>query len=876
MKNWFKYVIAAIILLVIAFFTLNEKYIDLLWFQSMNADSVFWTQLLTGPLVKFLLFILVFPFLFLNMKIAFKAFNLSPDGSNLKERIIIPAFAVIILLSLSISGNAPGWEMIQQFINQVPSGVTDPTFGQDISFYLFSLPFLTTLCVVLKFLFLAVLIVSGAIYFMARAFTDERFSLKPKAKLHLTILTILFLSVKIWDYYLERFTLLLKDSDIITGINYVGEHANLVSLNILIALVALIIVVLIFSLFRQRSLLLFGSVALWLIVSVLLDTVYPQLIQTFVVTPNEYELEAPYIEQHIKMTRQAYGLDKIKLKSFVPQDNKNISLKADHPSLENLRLWNYEPLKSSYNQLQSLRSYYGFNDIDIDRYPTTDGNRQVMISAREMHSAQLSDQAKTWLNMHLVYTHGYGLAANQVNLFTAEGQPVFVSKNIPPQINKNYPAMQLKQPEIYFGESTDNYIITNTNAKEFDYPQGEQNISTVYRGSDGIALNSFLRKLMFSLKYSESNFLFSNYLTSNSRISFYRNIQERVRKLAPFLSYDEDPYLIAANGKIFWILDGHTVSSAYPYSRRIKNGINYIRNSVKAVVDAYDGTVSFYIIDDQDPLIKTWQKIFPQLFKSVDKAPAEIVEHFRYPEDLMLVQRQILNQYHMTDPQTFYQQEDYWTIPINEDKTLFEPYYVTLLLPEESEDEFVMLQPFCPRNKQNLSSWLIARCDAEHYGELILYTLPKDQNIYGPQQITTRINQNEVISQLITLWNQNQSEVIWGNLLIIPVEDSILYIKPMLLQSGTGKQAELKKIVVVYQNQVVIGDTISDALNNLVNTSIDIGDKTDSENKVETGDSKQPNLDKAQRIKAIIKEMEKHSQEFQRLLQELKQTEITQ
>lgn len=842
----------------------------------MDATAVFWTPLITGPFAKFLVFIAITLFFVVNLKIAFKSFNKArpiddPWPTMTKEQLFLPALGIALIFAFFLSsGLTLDWKVIQQYLNQVASSSTDPIFGKDISFYLFSFPLYHSLSQLLQVVMFLALAGCGIIYFFSRSFYRQGkfWDLTFTAKSHLTILAICFLLCKIWGYHLSRFGLLYQETARLTGISYTAEHANLLALNILGWLVAAIIVVLVFSLFHKNSLLLLGGLGLWLVASVLLGGVYPNLVQSLVVTPNEYELEAPYLQNHINLTRQAYDLDQITLKPFYPEETNPNTLNESHPSLANLRLWDYAPLTSSYNQLQSIRSYYEFKDIDLDRYPSESGQRQVMISARELLANQGLTHTKTWMNLHLVYTHGYGFAANQVNQFSEEGQPIFISKNIPPQTNLSFPALTVKRPEIYFGEATQDYIITNTTIKEFDYPYGDQNMSTTYQGSDGIPLDSILRKTMFALKYQEPNFILSNYLTKDSRILINRNVRNRVQKLAPFLAFDADPYLVVADQRLFWIIDGYTLSSYYPYSRRYSSDLNYIRNSVKAVVDAYNGTVAFYIVDETDPLIKSWQKVFPQLLQPLSAADPEIIDHFRYPEDLMMIQRELLCQYHMTDTKTFYLQEDYWNIPVHNQDKVFEPYYVTLPLASDQTGEFVMMQPFTPRNKQNLISWLVARCDPPHYGELILYTLPKDQNIYGPAQIDNRINQNEVISQLIALWNRNESKVVWGNLLIVPIDNSILYVKPLFLQSNRGQQAELKKIIMVYENQVLLGDTVAEALSGLTkphpSNALNLVKPSEP-----TSTDKTPTGTSETRKKELLRQLSEHSEAIQQILEEL-------
>ncbi len=808
---------------VIVFFIIlgvSGKYIDWLWFQTTGFTAVFWVSLITGPLAKALIVLLIFGFFSINLLIAMQAFNrvyvvnaLRPEIP--KEAALIPGIAVAAVLAFILgSGLSLDWTVIQQFLHRITVGTVDPIFKQDVGYYLFSYPFYKQLNNLFQLVAFFGLAGTGLVYFLAKALWKQGNSIEfsVPAKVHLTLLTIIFFAAKIWGYHLGKYGLMFQETSRITGINYTAEHARVFALSLLTWLIVAIIGLLILGLFRRGTKLLLGSVILWIASSFILNGLYPSMVQNFKVSPNEFELEAPYLKHHIDFTRQAYALDKIKEVPYVPNETTTERLSVENPSLVDLRLWDYEPLLSSYNQLQSIRPYYQFNDIDIDRYPSASGQRQVMISARELQNDRLPEQARTWINLHLTYTHGYGVAANQVNQFSNEGQPIFIARDLPPKTDPGFPGLKVSNPSIYFGETTNNYIIINSKNSEFDYAQGDQNITASYKGVPGIRLDSFFVKMLMALKYQETNFLLSPQLTPESSILLYRNIKTRVKKLAPFLSFDDDPYLVVSAGKLYWIIDAYTTSSSYPYSRPYQTGLNYVRNSVKTVIDAYNGTVNFYVADPSDPIVQVWQKVFPGLFKTLNQIDPDIRSHFRYPEGLLTIQRELLLQYHMANPRTFYEKEDYWNIPEVEQGKLFEPYYVTLRLPEAKNAEFVMMQPFTPRNKQNLISWLVARCDQSNYGELILYTLPKDQNIYGPEQIDSRINQDETISQLVTLWNQQQSNVIWGNLLIIPIDGKILYLKPLFMESERGRQAELKKIVMVYQNQVLIGDTVAETL----------------------------------------------------------------
>ncbi len=858
-------------IVIIAFFGLfafTGKYVDWLWFKTMGSTSVFWVTLITGPLIKLIVGLLVFGFFIANFLVAVRAFKrikaVDSYWANVPESaIMVPGLVISALLAVLLSfGLSLDWPVIQQFFNQVAVGIKDPVFNQDIGFYLFSFPFYQQINILLQTITFLSLVGIAIVYFLAKAFWRQgnSWELWLPAKVHLSILTILFLLSKIWGYHLGKFGLLFRESARMTGINYTADHARMLAYNILTVLLIAMIVLVIINISRRGTRVLIGSFIVWIACSVLLGTFYPGMIQSFVVAPNEYELESAYLKNHIDFTRKAYDLDKIEVKSYTPRDNKAF-INNNDPGLKDLRLWDHTPLKPSYNQLQAIRPYYNFNDIDIDRYPSRTGLNQVMISARELNTEKLADQAKTWINLHLTYTHGYGVSANQVNQFSSQGQPIFIARDLPPEADPNFPSLKVTTPGIYYGESTNNYVIVNTKTPEFDFPEGDQNNSTFYKGPKGISLDSPFRKLLMTINFKETNFLLSSQLTPESSILLYRNIKERIQKLAPFLSFDKDPYLVVSGGKLYWIIDAYTSSSFYPYAKYHETGVNYVRNPVKAVVNAYSGEVGFYVIDNADPIIKVWQKVFPHLFKPLTSLSPDLIRHFRYPEFLLTIQRDILLQYHMTNVKTFYEKEDYWDVPVhNQDETVA-PYYVTLKLPQEKNAEFVMMQPFSPRAKQNLVSWLVARCDETNYGKLILYNLPKDINIYGPAQIDSRINQDQTVSQLITLWNQQQSKVVWGNLLIVPIEDSILYVKPLFLESSLAKQAELKKVVMVYNNQVLIGDTVTEALR-----KISLSPRSNSDTAIDLNAIRGVN-DK--RKAEIIKRLDELVGEQQKLIQEL-------
>jgi uncharacterized membrane protein (UPF0182 family) len=538
-------------------------------------------------------------------------------------------------------------------------------------------------------------------------------------------------------------------------------------------------------------------------------------VQRFAVEPSELSRESRYIAYNIESTRRAFGLDQIETGRLdVDHDLTYERLIEDHDdTIENIRLWDWRSLGQTYQQLQEIRAYYDFHDIDLDRYQVGDKTRQMAISARELSVTRLPEEAKTWISEHLVYTHGYGLALSPTSEASREGLPRFIIGDIPPRSSE--PGFLVERPEIYFGEKTDDYVIVNTAAKEFDYPEGDSAAYTVYEGTGGIRLSSLLRRVAFALRFGSSKVLFSSDISSESRVMFDRNIKTRVQRIAPFLTYDEDPYLVLADGRLFWIWDAYTVSSYYPFSQPVQAGFNYIRNSVKVVIDAYNGDVTFYLSDPSDPVAATLSKIFKSLFKPFDDMPDDLKAHLRYPVDLFEIQAQVLCVYHVTEPDTFYSRGDNWEFPVEvygEQRVRVSPYYVYMKTPGEERAEYLLILPLVPSGKDNMAGWLMARCDVPRLGELVLYTFPKDRLVYGPMQIESRIDQNPEISQDLTLWSQRGSKVIRGNLLVIPIDTSILYVEPLYLLAEQSELPELRRVIVAFGDSVAMGDTLDEAL----------------------------------------------------------------
>jgi uncharacterized membrane protein (UPF0182 family) len=590
---------------------------------------------------------------------------------------------------------------------------------------------------------------------------------------------------------------------------------------VLTAITALGAVVLLVRMFLRVRWLPYVVVGAWLLVAVLGGSVYPSLLQRLAVVPNELTREREYIDRTIQLTRAAFGLDGVAEASFdVVEEAVPLDLAANSATIKNIRLWDYRPLLRTYGQLQEIRLYYEFVDVDVDRYRLGDDYRQVTLVAREIAQDQLPQNAQTWVNRHLVYTHGSGVVLSPVNEVREEGLPNLWVRDIPPR--PAFPELAVNRPEIYFGELTDDYVLVKTTEQELDYPAGDQNVYTTYEGTGGVVLNSFVKRLAYALRLGSNQVLLSGSITPESRLLWQRAIDERVRAVAPFLSYDPDPYLVIANGRLVWLLDAYTTTNRYPYSEPIQTSfgsINYIRNSVKIAMDAYNGSLTFYLIDPDDPVAATYAAIFPDLFQPVEEMDPFLVAHWRYPEGLFRIQAAKFQTFHMTDPQVFYNQEDLWTWAeevVTGERVLIEPYYVIMRLPEGTEPEFVLMMPYTPSTKQNMVAWLYARNDGASYGELGVYKFPKQRLIYGPMQVESRIDQDPVISQQLSLWNQRGSQVIRGNLLVIPIDRSILYVEPIYLQAEASQLPELRRVIVAYGNRIAMEETLMEALARVV------------------------------------------------------------
>ncbi|MGH9398461.1 MAG: UPF0182 family protein [Terriglobia bacterium] len=701
-------------------------------------------------------------------------------------------------------------------VHPVHMAQSDPIFGINLSFYMFRLPFIFFLYHFALILLIVCLLSAGFLYFIDGGvwISQKGVSMARGARAHLMILGGLFFLLFAYRARLGMYDLVYSPRGLVYGAGYTDIHTTFPALWIL--LVLCVITALAFFAGAQLgsvrpALVAIGAVILVAIVG---EAIFPAIIQKYVVAPNELEKEEPYIARGIQFTRQAYALNRFDERNFPDiQDLTPDSIQQNEATMQNIRLWDHQPLLTTFAQLQEIRTYYDFVRVYNDRYSINSNLRQVSLSARELNSSSLPDP--NWVNQHLIYTHGYGLCMGPVNESTPDGLPVLFIKDIPPV--SDIP-LKVTRPEIYYGELSNNYCIVKSHAKEFDYPSGEDNVYSIYQGSGGIQISSFWRRLLFSLRFADINILLSGYIQPTSRVMIYRRILDRAGRLAPFLSFDSHPYLVVAqDGTLEWILDAYTTSSQYPYSDLTPGVGNYIRNSVKVTISAYDGRVRFYISDPSDPLIQAYARIFPGVFHPLSEMSADLRAHIRYPQDFFAIQAAKYAVFHMKDPRVFYSKEDLWRVAsrvVNGEVQALAPYYTIMKLPEVGKtEEFILMVPFTPARKNNMIAWMAARCDGQDYGKVLVFTFPKEKLIYGPEQIQSRINQNTTISQQLTLWDQGGSKVVRGTLLVVPVQNAVLYVEPLYLAAQAGASLpELKRVIVAYSDHVVMEPTLGEAL----------------------------------------------------------------
>jgi uncharacterized membrane protein (UPF0182 family) len=823
--------------LLAVFLKLVDWTAELLWFRALGYESVFWRLRLAEVAMFAAAFVPVFVYVLLNLLVLARLADLesllrggSPAGMSqswpnhsrpgvaqsnpqrLTPLLILGSAATAAIFGFAFYGE---WDRFLRLVWAQDFGTSDPIYLRDIGFYLFVLPFLNLVQISLVLLTLGGTLMLGLAYVGTG---DLRFGAKgyvaadPRVLRHLIANAVLLLTAWAWGYYLDRFGLLTRSAGAVFGAGYTDIHVLLAGLWVALgATLALICVLVWVAATNAPRLALFGIGGYLVILLAALEVV-PWSFQRLIVEPNELALETPFLLHNIALTRAAYGLDKIDVRFHTTKKKLDLSQLQDNQStIDNIRIWDHRPLSQTFRQLQQIRTYYSFSDVDVDRYWINGNYRQAMLAAREL-SADLPGKATSWVNRHLQYTHGYGLAMCLAADKDDQGGPVFTVEDLPP---KGSPDLTVSRPEIYYGTEMTSYQIVPTDVKEFDYPAGDQNVYTNYTGHGGVLLDSFWKKALFAWHQFDMNIVLSSYLSSRSRIQLWRTVQQSVSRSAPFLKLDRDPYLVVDQGRLFWIQDAYTIADGFPYSEPTDDGFSYIRNSVKVVVDAYEGDVRFYVIDPADPVLRAYQAAFPNLFRSLDEMSPGLRQHLRYPQDLFEVQVDKFNTYHMTVPQVFYNREDVWAAPHEKygGKAIqMAPYYVLMKLPGEDRLGFLLMTPVTPSNRDNMIAWIAARSDFPAYGEMIVYKLSKDNLILGPLQIEATIDQDTTISRQLTLWDQRGSRVIRGNLLVIPINQSFLYVEPVFLIAEGTNIPQLKRVIVSDGNHLAMESTLVESL----------------------------------------------------------------
>ena len=825
-KNRIIIALVVVVVLLTCMSSLVSFFTEWLFFVETGFSSVFTTTLYakTGAGLFFGLFL--FGFAMINLLVAHRgafpqtgifvvgggAFRLKADEL---ARLARPLGVLCSALLALLAGNwgSMQWQDVLLFTNRVTVGTVDPVIGMDIGFYLFTLPLLELLKGFCSSMLLATMLMVGAMYFVRGGIvlTERGALIDKRVRRHLAVLVGIFSFAIAAGFYLDSFGLLLSNNGSFYGAGYADIHARLLTLRVLMFLTPLSGIMLAAGLWKGEWRMALVPPVIVIAVYALGIQVYPGLLQKFKVAPNELDLETPYIANNIKFTRYGYDLEKIETIPFdVDTKLSAADIANNEATIKNIRLWDHAPLLKTYSQLQQIRTYYKFFDVDNDRYIVNGQYTQVMLSPRELSYADLP--SKNWINERLIFTHGNGITFGPVSRISKEGLPEFFVKDIPPV---SLADIKVTRPEIYYGELSNDYVVVKTRVPEFSYPTATGNINTTYAGKGGVRIDSLLKKALFAARFKTEKILLSSDITAESRILYNRNINERVRAIAPFLRFDGDPYMVVdGKGRLQWIIDAYTCSDRLPYSKPLQGGINYMRNSVKAVIDAYDGTISFYISDPHDILVQVYARMFPALFKPLTAMPDDLREHIRYPHQFLQLQAAMFAAYHMTDPKVFYNKENLWQIPVLGEKPM-EPYYTIMKLPGEKNEEYILLLPFTPSKRDNLAAWLTARCDGANYGKIRAYTFPRDRLIYGPKQIDARINQDSFISQQLTLWNQRGSEVIRGSMLVIPIEKSLLYVQPLFLVADKDGLPELKRVIVAFGDQVVMEENLDLALQKL-------------------------------------------------------------
>jgi uncharacterized membrane protein (UPF0182 family) len=820
-----------ILLFALVFFVLpstTQFATDWLWYAELGYRSVYVTSIGARAAVGLLVFVLAFLWLAAHLRYALNAASGAPSSFTTREgfTIVLPtrdqlrpialmaAAAGALLLALVAASE---WLTVLAWWYQTPFPYDDPILGRNVAFYVFTLPVLDLARGLALALVVLATLGAAAVYVFAGELALTPFGLRmsPGVRRHGAVLGAALFTVLAASAWLDQPRQLVTPAGIIQGASYADVHARMPAALVL-AGASLVGAVLcgLHALGRVRWAVpaaagLYG-------VTLVGGALYAMALERFVVAPNEQARETPYIIHNIAATRQGFALDRIEERELTGDaELSRADIERNRETLDNVRLWDHQPLLETFGQIQEIRTYYDFVAVDNDRYEVAGQSRQVMLSMRELNPAALPN--RTWINERLVFTHGHGLTLGPVNQVTPEGLPVLFIRDLPPISTVD---LQITEPSIYFGELSNEYVIARTRAREFHYPKGDDNVYADYAGRGGVALSSFWRKLLFAAHFRSYQILLSDDITDESRLLFDRQIRRRVQKIAPFLSLDDDPYPVVDDGRIVWIQDAYTTSNRYPYSTAV-GGVNYIRNAVKIVIDAYHGAITFYLAEPSDPIVQTLAGIFPVLLRPIEQMPPNLRRHVRYPELIFSLQANVFSTYHMTNPAVFYNKEDQWEVPAIDrggETVRMEPYYTIMKIPGEGAAEFIQMLPFTPRRRDNLASWMVARSDGDAYGQLLVFQFPKQKLIFGPRQVVARINQDQVIAPQITLWNQQGSEVIQGTLMVVPIEESLVYIRPLYLRAQAGRIPELTRVIVAYQNQIVMERTLEAGLSRIFGT----------------------------------------------------------
>lgn len=837
-KRWFA-AAALIVLFTMVIPSLASFLTDLCWFDSQGLEALFWRRIFAWWELFAVSWFAAFVIFALNWTAALRrgSANAEEMPAAMLRRIrllsLAAAFVFAVMNALSAAGM---WPEFLKFIYPTPFGKADPIFGLDAGFYVFTLPFLTFLQEWLRSVMLMALVGTAAAYFAARAavFSPGRFYVAPPARLHLTLLASAVLVLLGAGCWLARYELLFSPTGVVFGAGYTDEKVVLPALTVLSFAMFAAAALLFVNFFRPAWKLSAVVIAVLFAAGFAARTVMPGLVQQYIVKPNEYEREKKYLAYHLDFTRRGFGLEKVTSVAVKPEAEVTAEeLAAENDTVQDIRLWDYSPLLRTYRQLQAIRTYYNFHDVFIDRYMINGRSRQVILGVRELDLSRL--QNPTWVNTHLEFTHGFGVVMNPVNEIESGGMPRFFMRDIPVRSSVQVP---LTRPEIYYGTGHYSYVLVKTNVKEFDYPMGDSNVRTTYAEKGGVSIGSLWRRILFALRFRDSEILFTGALNKESRVLYNRNVRQAFAKAVPFLIYDAETYPVLTEGRIKWVQDAFTWTDRYPYSKPFEAndrtllhffGVNYMRNSVKGVTDAYTGQMAFFAYDDSDPILCTWKKIFPGLFRDRSELTDEMRAHVRYPEDFFEVQTEVYTTYHMTDTNTYYNREDVWEVtPVGREKRI-EPNYVTMKLWGQKAPEFAIIVPYMPLGRNNLIGWMAGRCDPQNYGELLVYQFPKQKLIYGPGQVEALIDQSPEISAQLSLWSQRGSDVIRGDLLVIPIGRSLLYVQPLYLKAEKGELPELKRVIASTGGRVAWGEDLGSALERLMGQKVTVYEGTKAE-----------------------------------------------